>query len=82
MSQTMTGVLKGSQVRLAGPRPAGQAAAAGGGSAGGAGCQGVTARIVEQSADQAVVEVLCTCGNVIRLRCACGAPDASANANG
>jgi hypothetical protein len=71
MSQTMTGVLKGSQVRLAGRRPAG-----------GAACQGVTARIVEQSADQAVIEVLCTCGNVIRLRCACAATDASANAKG
>jgi hypothetical protein len=75
----MTGVLKGSQVRLAGPRPAGEVAAA---AAAKAGCQGVTARIVEQSADQAVVEVLCTCGNVIRLRCACAAPGASANANG
>jgi hypothetical protein len=81
MSQAITGILKGSQVRLAGRRPAGEPATASG-HAGGAACQGVTARIVEQSADQAVVEVLCTCGNVIRLRCACAAPDASANANG
>jgi hypothetical protein len=79
MSQTMTGVLKGSQVRLTGRRPVGEPAAASG-AAGAAACQGVTARIVEQSADQAVVEVLCTCGNVIRLRCACAAPDASASA--
>jgi hypothetical protein len=61
MTQAGSSVLKGSQVRLAGPQKIGQAAT----------CapDGATARIVEQSGGRAVVEIVCDCGRTIRLHC-------------
>ena len=64
MPQAVSGVVKGARVRLAEPKrlnglPTGPAAR----------CLPVTARIIDQTADQAVVEVVCVCGAVIHLSC-------------
>lgn len=65
MPQVVSGVVKGARVRLAEPRklnglPPEQA---------GRRLPPVTARIVEQTSDRAVVEVVCACGTVIHLCC-------------
>ena len=67
MTQTASGVLKGSQVRLAGRQRIGDSAP-----------QAAEARIVEQAPGRAVIEVLCPCGNTIHLECTCGPEPAPA----
>ncbi len=65
MRAAASGVLKGSRVRLAGAQPIGEASPS---SPEGA----VTARIVERSGGQALVEIVCECGRTIHLHCTCG----------
>ena len=64
MSQIASGVLKHSRIRPAEPKPIG------GAPPGGRAKPQAAARIVQQDAGQAVVEITCACGSVIRLRCA------------
>lgn len=65
MQQAATRVLKKDQISLGGTRRVGDGgdAPAGGMVAGG------TARIVQQDAGGAIVEITCRCGETIRLRC-------------
>ena len=64
MTQIVSGVLKHNRVRPSGPRPIGGAPVVGRAQ------PHAAARIVQQEAGHAVVEVTCACGSVIRLRCA------------
>lgn len=77
MSQAPASVLKGSQVSIGGPccldgPPANQSDGRGA-----AASAPAAARIVEQDDTRAVVEVLCPCGNRIRLECRYAQPPAS-----
>ncbi|HUT02205.1 MAG TPA: hypothetical protein VM031_07110 [Phycisphaerae bacterium] len=75
MAPAVTGVLKGSRIRLAEPRkldgPVSQIPPER--------HPPVTARIIEQAANGAVVEVTCACGAVIHLRCDTEGGPAAAN---
>jgi len=64
MPQAVSGVVKGARVRLAEPKRLDGAAKAGGPRS-----QAATARIIEQTAGQTVVEVVCACGAVLHLCC-------------
>ena len=76
MGQIASGILKGSQVRLTGTQTlSGPAAAAP------APARGVQARIIERTGDDAVVEIVCDCGKVIRLRCTCAQAATAGNAD-
>jgi len=63
--QSMGSVLKGSQVRPGPPRPLGAPPGTGGPPPGPA----ASARIIDQDAGTALIEVVCPCGNRIRLEC-------------
>jgi hypothetical protein len=68
------GILKKDRVRPGGTRRlGGQAGTPAGAAAGGA----ARARIVEQTGDGAVVEIICPCGRRIRVQCLYDAPDAA-----
>lgn len=73
MQETQTNVLKGSEIRFGPPRRLGAAAgaqrpAACSHAAGGV-AAGASARIVDQSADKIVIEVICPCGNSVHVEC-------------
>ena len=74
MSQIASGVLKHNRVRPGRPKPLGA------GSAVGSSRPRAAARIVEQDAASALVEITCACGSVIRLRCALADPPSGAPA--
>jgi len=61
MPANAAGVIKKHRVREVPPDPAAGAPAAGGGRA--------QVRLAHQDTDHAVLEVCCTCGNVIRVEC-------------
>ena len=68
MDQRTCGVLKGRNVRLAGSARVGLAGGPGG-LAAAAGNSRLSARIIEQRPGQAVVEIVCDCGQTIQLQC-------------
>ncbi len=73
MQETQTNVLKGSEIRFGPPRRLGAAAGAqrpAGCSHAAAGQQaGASARIVDQTADRVIIEVICPCGNAVHVEC-------------
>lgn len=66
MPANAAGVIKKHRVREVPPDPAAGATAGRGGRAQAGRAQ---ARLAHQDADHAVLEVCCTCGNVIRVEC-------------
>ena len=75
MTQTLSNVLKGSRVRIAEPCLIAEPPVpdlAGGSDPSAA--AGVTARLLQQAGGEAIVEIVCTCGSVIHLRCTLAAP--------
>jgi hypothetical protein len=63
--QDIGNVVKCSQVRPGPPRRLGASA----GGAGPAASPAASARIIDQAADTALIEVVCSCGNRIHLEC-------------
>lgn len=65
MAAMASGILKSPDVRMAGPRKIGPRP----GRAAGPGERPATARIVEQAAGRAVIEITCPCGRTTLLQC-------------
>ena len=75
MPPTVGKIIRKDQVRLAGSCRIGDASAARG-----RGEKPAQVRVIGQTDDSAVIEVACSCGKRIQIRCALGAPSVPAGA--